>query len=77
MIPSGLTHRTSPTTSGTEASREIISLANRGALKDNIKKEIIEKIIILFIHLFLSWKIFLKPAFNKSVLKKEFGVNKN
>jgi hypothetical protein len=75
--PNGLTHRTSPTISGIEAPREIISLANRGALKDNIKKEIIEKIIILFIHLLLSRNIFLKPALNKNVLKKECGVNKN
>ena len=54
MNPKGLTHRTSPTTSGVERSPDESSLAKRGALRDNTRKKIVRKVIILFIYSLLS-----------------------
>jgi hypothetical protein len=50
MNPRGLTHRRSPTTSGVERSPAGSSAAKPDALKDNMKKETIKKMTILFIY---------------------------
>jgi len=48
MIPRGLTHRTSPTTSGVERSPEVSSSAKRSPLEENARERPLRRLLLFF-----------------------------